>query len=202
MHNKGTTKEGDIETNTPMQEVDGDSKMTPSEVGTKDLDLRDIMEREGIVLLNILEQWKKQGFDNIPTDQLDHIQYLLLWREEAKTRGTKRMHAEIGNLGIKIGDGQPQHSPKQTRRKKGRKSNNATLDELGALMINSSKIKNIFPNSPPHTFKMKVITWNISGPNIPRKQRNLKNRLNMEQPDICFILNVWGGVGKNIFDLT
>lgn len=44
-----------VETNTPMQEVDEDSKMTPSEVGTEDLDLRDIVEREGIDLLNILE---------------------------------------------------------------------------------------------------------------------------------------------------
>jgi hypothetical protein len=48
--------EGGIEdTNTPMQEVDGDSEMTPIEVGTKDPDLRDIVEREGIDLPNILE---------------------------------------------------------------------------------------------------------------------------------------------------
>jgi hypothetical protein len=39
--------------------------MAPREVGTKDLDLRDIVEREGIDLLNILEQWKKQGVDNV-----------------------------------------------------------------------------------------------------------------------------------------
>ena len=34
---------------------------------------------------------------------------------------------------------------------------------------------------------MKVITWNIRGLNNPRKQRILKNRLKMEQPDIYFI---------------
>ena len=34
---------------------------------------------------------------------------------------------------------------------------------------------------------MKVITWNIRGLNNPRKQGNLKNRVNMEQPYICFI---------------
>ena len=112
MHNKGTTKEGDRDTNTPMQEVDVDTEMTASEVGTKDPNLRDIVEKEGIDLLNILEQWKNQGVDNIPTKQLDRIQYLFLLREEAKTRGNKHMHGEIGNLGIKTGDGQPQHSPK------------------------------------------------------------------------------------------
>ena len=108
------------------------------------------MEREGIDLPNILEQWKKKGVDNIPMEQLDRIQYLFLPREEAKTKGIKHMHGEIRNLGIKIGDGQPQHSPKQERRKKGRKSNITTLHELGALLINSDKIKHLFPNSPPH----------------------------------------------------
>jgi hypothetical protein len=118
-HNKSTIEEGVGDTNTPMQEVDDDSEMTPSEVGTEDPDLRDIVEREGIDLPNILEQWKKQGVDNIPMEQLDRIQYLFLLREEAKTRGIKRMHGEIGNLGIKTGEGQPQHSPKQARRRKG-----------------------------------------------------------------------------------
>jgi hypothetical protein len=51
---------------------------------------------------------------------------------------------------VKVGEGQPQLSPKQTRRKKGRKSNNVALQELGALLINSGKIKKLFPHSPPH----------------------------------------------------
>jgi hypothetical protein len=89
--------------------------MTPSEVGTKDPDLREIMEREGIDLLNILEQWKKQGVDNMPAKQLDRIQYLFLLREEEKTRGIKCTHDEIGHLGIKAREGQSQQSPKQMR---------------------------------------------------------------------------------------
>jgi hypothetical protein len=44
---------------TPMQEVEGDAEMIPSEVGTKDPDLRDLVERGGIDLPNILEQWKR-----------------------------------------------------------------------------------------------------------------------------------------------
>jgi hypothetical protein len=125
--------------------------MTPSEVGTKYLDLRDIMEREGINLPNILEQWKKQGVDNVPAEQLDRIQCLLL-REEEKFRGINHTHEKIGHLGVKEGEGNPQHSPKQMRWKKGRKSNSIALYELGALLINSGKIKNLFPNSP-HMFK-------------------------------------------------
>jgi hypothetical protein len=143
--------EGEIrDDNTPMQEADGDAEMTPSEVGTEDPDLRDLVEREGIDLTNILEQWKKQGVENVPTEQLDRIQYLFLQREEAKARGQKHTYGETGHLGVKAGEGQPQLSPKQTRRKKGRKSNSVALQELGALLINSGKIKKLFPNSPMH----------------------------------------------------
>jgi hypothetical protein len=140
---------GNEDANTPMQEVDGDVEMTPSEVGKKDPNLIDIVEKEGIDVSNILEQWKRQGVDNVPAEQLNRIQYIFLLREEEKSRGTKCMHGDIGHLGIKTGDGKLQHSPKQARRKKGRKSNNVSLQELGALMINSGKIKNFFPNSPP-----------------------------------------------------
>jgi hypothetical protein len=93
---------------------------------------------------------EKAGRRQCTSEQLDRIQYLFLLREEEKSRGLKRTHGEIGHLGIKAGEGQPQLSPKQTRRKKGRKSNNVALQELGALLINSGKIKNLFPNSPPH----------------------------------------------------
>jgi hypothetical protein len=43
-----------------MQEGDGDSEMTPSDIGTEDPYLRDIIEKEGIDLQNILEQWKNK----------------------------------------------------------------------------------------------------------------------------------------------
>jgi hypothetical protein len=34
--------------------------------------------------------------------------------------------------------------------KKGRKSNSVALQEMGALLINSGKIKKLFPHSPPY----------------------------------------------------
>jgi hypothetical protein len=71
-------------------------------------------------------------------------------REEFKAKGLKFTHGEIGHLGVKAGEGQPQLSPKQMHRKKGKKSNSIALQELGALLINSGKIKKLFPNSPPH----------------------------------------------------
>jgi hypothetical protein len=96
---------GNEDANTPMQEENRDLEMTPSEVGIEYPDLRDIVEREGIDLSNILEQWKRQGVDNVSAEQLDHIQYIFLLREEVKYRGIKCIHGEIGHLGIKTGDG-------------------------------------------------------------------------------------------------
>jgi hypothetical protein len=108
-----TPMDGEIrDDNNPMQEVEGDVEMTPREVGTKYTDLRDLVEREGIDILNILEQWKIHGVDNVPIEQLDRIQYLFLLREEAKDRGLKRTLGDIGHLGVKDGEGQPQISPK------------------------------------------------------------------------------------------
>jgi hypothetical protein len=132
--------------------------MTPSEVGTEDPYLRDIVEREGIDILNILEQ-------------LNHIQYLFLLREEEKSRGVKRMHGEIGYLGIKTGDGQPQHSPKQARRKKGIKSNSVSLQELGALLIKSGKIKKSLPQLPP-TCLNEDYNVEYKRPKQPKKETN------------------------------
>ena len=51
-----TSMDGEIrDDNTPMKEAEGYVEMNPSEVGTKDPNLIDLMEREGIDLPNILE---------------------------------------------------------------------------------------------------------------------------------------------------
>jgi hypothetical protein len=44
--------------------------MTPSKIGTEDPELRDLVEREGIDLMNILEQWEKQGVENVQQSNL------------------------------------------------------------------------------------------------------------------------------------
>jgi exonuclease III len=43
---------------------------------------------------------------------------------------------------------------------------------------------------------MKIITWNIRGLKIPRKQRILNNRLRKEQPDLCFIQETKGTINR------
>jgi hypothetical protein len=61
---------------------------------------------------------EKAGRRHVPAEQLDRIQYLFFLREEEKSKGLKRTHGDIGHLGIKVGEGQTQLSPKKMRRKK------------------------------------------------------------------------------------
>jgi hypothetical protein len=57
-----TPMDGEIrDDNTPMQEAEGDAEMTPSEVGTEDPDLRDLVEREGIDLRTYTGAMEKTG---------------------------------------------------------------------------------------------------------------------------------------------
>jgi hypothetical protein len=52
--------EGEIrDDNTPMQDAEGEVEMTSREVGTEYPELRDLVEREGIDIMNILEKWKR-----------------------------------------------------------------------------------------------------------------------------------------------
>jgi hypothetical protein len=68
-----STREGSRDPNTPMCEGDRGSEMTLSEVGTEDIDLRDIIKREWIDLHNILDLWKEKWIYSISSEQLDRI---------------------------------------------------------------------------------------------------------------------------------
>jgi hypothetical protein len=164
--------EGEIkDDNTPIQEAEAEGEMTPSKVGIEYLELKDHVEREGINITNILEQWKRQGVDNVPIEQLDCIQYLFLLREEAKSRFLKHTHGEIGHLEVKADEGKPQLSPKKMWRNKGRKSNSVSLKELGALLIKSGKIKKNLLQLP-HTCLNEGYNLEYKRPKQPKKATN------------------------------
>ena len=58
-----------------VKNVKGDSEMAPSEVSTKDPDLQEIVEREGMDLKNMVDKWRKKGLEEILVEQVDMIQY-------------------------------------------------------------------------------------------------------------------------------
>lgn len=71
-------------------EHDRDQEMTPSEVGTEDYELQDILDREHLVLEKFLEQGTTKGMDSLPQEEFNRVQQLFLWRTQTKGSGFKR----------------------------------------------------------------------------------------------------------------
>ena len=59
-------------------ELDRDHEMTPSEVGTEEHDLQEILERENLDLEKFLEQGTTKGVDSLPQEEFDRVQQLFL----------------------------------------------------------------------------------------------------------------------------
>ena len=75
-----------------MMEINKDHEMTPSEVGTENHELREILERENIDLEKLLEQGTTKGVDYLPKEEYDKVQQLFLWRSQSKGNRIKRNH--------------------------------------------------------------------------------------------------------------
>lgn len=61
-------------------ELDMDKEMTPSEVGTEDHELQDILDREHLDLEKLLKQGTTKGMDSLPQEEFNRVQQLFLWR--------------------------------------------------------------------------------------------------------------------------
>ena len=116
--------------------------MAISEAGTEDLELGDILaEREGMDLNTMVEQWKQRGLEHIPTKEMDRVNFLFLAQQEAETKGQKRGYGATKGLGIKVQGLHQMNQKAKHKRKRGRKTNNEALRELGQMLINSGKMK-------------------------------------------------------------
>ena len=71
-------------------ELGRDHEMTPSEGGTEDQDLQEILERENLELEKFLEQGTNKGIDSLPQEEFDRVQQLFLRRYQRKAAGVKR----------------------------------------------------------------------------------------------------------------
>ena len=92
-------------------------------------------------LNTILEQWKQKGVEHIPEEEIDRVNFLFLSRQDATLRGKKTGLGTTKGLGIKAQNLHQTHSTKKHRKKRGRRTNNEALHELGQMLTNSSKMK-------------------------------------------------------------
>lgn len=82
-------------------ELDRDQEMTPSEVGTEDNELQDILDREHLDLEKFLEQGTTKGMDSLPQEEFNRVQQLLVWRTREKGRGSKETMIVRTTKGLK-----------------------------------------------------------------------------------------------------
>lgn len=55
-------------------QLDRDQKMTSSEVGTKEHELHDILDKEHLDLENFLEHGTTKGMDSLPQEEFNRVQ--------------------------------------------------------------------------------------------------------------------------------
>ena len=120
---------------------EGDAEMSISEAGTEDQELRDILEREGMDLNTMVEQWKERGLEHIPTEEMERVNFLLRAQQEVETKGQKRGHEANKFLGIKVQGIHQTNQKAKPRCKRGIQSNNEALQELGQMLLKSGKMK-------------------------------------------------------------
>ena len=123
------------------EDVEGDEEMSISEAGTEDIELNDILEREGMDLNTMVEQWKERGLEHIPEEEMERFNFLFLAQQEAETKGQKRGHGATKGLGIKVQGLDQTNQKAKPRCKRGIQSNNEALQELGQMLLKSGKMK-------------------------------------------------------------
>jgi len=71
-------------------ELNRDQEMTSSEVGTKDYELQDILDREHLDLEKFLKQGTTKGMYFLPQEEFNRVKHLFLWRTQKKGSSFKR----------------------------------------------------------------------------------------------------------------
>jgi len=115
--------------------------MLTSDGGSEDLELNEVLEKEGVNLPDMEKHWRTQGLENIPKEELKKINDLFIARQQAVLDKQKK------RLGIMKGTGNQSKIillhplGRKQNKKRGRRTNGEVLHDLGILMINSGKMK-------------------------------------------------------------
>ena len=108
-------------------DLEGDAEMKMSEADTEDLELKDILDREGMDLISMVEQWKELGVEHALEEQINRINLLFLAQEVAVDKDQKRGYKETIGLGIKVQGSQQSKQKSKPKHKRGCKSKNEAL---------------------------------------------------------------------------
>lgn len=105
---------------------------------------------EGMDLSTLAERWRAKGIEAVPEEEIRKVKDLFIARQKEVIEKQKN------KLGI-IKGGIPHHqallgktSGSRHKRRRGRKSSGENLQELGEMLINAGKIKQLseYPSFP------------------------------------------------------
>lgn len=65
-------------------ERDEDTNMLTSDGGSDDLELNEVLEKEGVNLPDMEKHWRAQGLENIPEEEIKKISDLFIARQKAE----------------------------------------------------------------------------------------------------------------------
>jgi hypothetical protein len=163
-----------------------DSEASDLEEGDVEMDL-DEHDLAGVDLVHLEQAYRKQELYTIPPDQLHKVHKVFL---NSSVGSSARSSS---GLGIHHNQQKDQRKLQKDEKKRGRKSTQQLIQEIGHFMVNSGQIQLIsdifppLPPNPPPIIIMKLISWNIRGLNGHSKQRILRDHIIVEQPDILFL---------------
>jgi len=107
--------------------VDEDSEILISDIESDKMELTNILEKEGVNLPDMVEEWKKNEMEHIWEEEVRRVNEILIAKQRAK------IEMQSKNLGIAKGMGLRTKSLLQTatsskqRKKRGHRTNNEAL---------------------------------------------------------------------------
>lgn len=122
--------------------------MLTSEAGSEDLELEETLAMEGMDLTSIVESWRATGIEAVPDEEIKKVNDLFIARHNAELEKQKRKLGiiKVRNPHYKALLGKTSGS--RHKRRRGRKSSGEHLQELGEMLFNAGKIKQLsdFPS--------------------------------------------------------
>jgi len=124
-----------------MEGVEKDSEMYINEIGLEDMELSDMLEQEGMDLPNMVEIWKKKGMEHISEEEVKRVNDIFIARQRAEMELQSKCLGTTKGLGVCMQGLHQTSNNSKHQKKRGRRTNNEALQELGRMLLNSGKMK-------------------------------------------------------------
>lgn len=121
--------------------ADEDSEMFTSDIGNEEMELHEVLGLEGVNLPDMVEDWRKNGMENISKEEVRKINEILIAKQKAKLEMQNRKLGVAKGMGLRTKSVLQTTSGSNQRKKRGRKSNNEALQEMGHFLLNFGKMK-------------------------------------------------------------